>query len=182
MDEPLDELYLKWLYSQVGDPRIKNPRRTYWTVLRQLFQKEFVWLIPNDDNRAADGKELRYEFVNDNNIQDVDLAWVHQGVSMLELLVGLSRRLAFAAEGEPRDWFWELMGNLGFRHFNDADKDVFSPEEIDEKLDRVIYRTYSPSGQGGLFPLWKTDKDQRCVELWYQLSEYVLERVSSKVF
>jgi len=184
MDEPLDELYLKWLYSQVGDPRIKNPRRTYWTVLRQLFHKEFVWLIPNDDNRAADGKELRYEFVNENNIQDVDLAWVHQGVSMLELLVGLSRRLAFEAEGKPRDWFWELMGNLGLRHCNDSGWEfkLSSAEEIDEKLDKVIYRTYSPSGHGGLFPLENSDKDQRSVELWYQMSEYVLERVGSKIF
>ena len=182
MDEPLDELYLRWLYSQVGDPRIKNPRRTYWTVLRQLFHKEFVWLIPNDDNRVADGKELRYEFVNDKKIQDVPLDWVHQGVSMLELLVGLSRRLAFEAEGEPRDWFWELMGNLGLRYYNDADYELTSPEEIDEKLERVIYRTYHPSGHGGLFPLENTTKDQRYVELWYQLSEYVLERTSSTIF
>ena len=175
MDEPLDELYFKWLYSQVGDPRIKNRNRTYWTILKQLYTKEFVWFVPNDDNRIQDGKELRYEFVDSEQLEDVDLNWVHLGCSMLELLVGLSRRLAFEAEGQPRDWFWHLMDNLGVA-YPDAYK--YDEAAVDSILDRVIYRNYYWNGQGGLFPLQRTEKDQRNVELWYQLSEYVLERTA----
>ena len=174
MDEPLDELYFKWLYSQVGDPRIRNRNRTYWTILKQLYTKEFVWFVPNDDNRIQDGKELRYEFVDSEQLEDVDLNWVHLGCSMLELLVGLSRRLAFEAEGQPRDWFWHLMENLGLCEYNDSYR--YSEEGVDEILDRIIWRTYRRDGHGGLFPLRRAKKDQRLIELWYQLSAYVLER------
>ena len=174
MDEPLDELYFQWLYSQVGDPRIKNPDRTYWKLLLQLFKKEFIWFVPNDDNRIEDGKDLRFEFVDSAELQDVDPDWVCLGCSMLELLVGLSRRLAFEAEGEPRDWFWQLIENLEL--FGMTDRFMRSDSQVvDDILDRVIYRNYDSNGVGGLFPLRRTPNDQRKVELWYQLSEYVLE-------
>lgn len=179
MVKPLDELYFVWLYSQVGDPEIQNPNRTYWKMLRQLYTKEFVWIIPNDDNRIQDGTELRYEFVDKSELTDVDLGWIQLGCSMLELLVGLSRRLSFEAEGESRDWFWELIVNLGLRKYNDNyynAKPEISEKVIDTVLDRVIWRNYEPSGRGGLFPLKHAKFDQRDVELWYQLNSYVIEK------
>src|SRR5687768_18597032 len=102
MQAPLDELYFTWLYSQVADPRVKNPSRTYWRMLKLLFVKEFVWIVPNDDNRIEDGKDLRLEFVDQQKIMNVDFGWMHLGCSMLELLVALSRRLSFEARSEER--------------------------------------------------------------------------------
>lgn len=174
MTLPLDDLYLTWLYNQVADTRLKDPSRTYWGLLRQLYSKEFVWFIPNDDNRIEDGKDLRYEFIDQSGLEDVDLHWVDLGCSMLELLVGLSRRLAFEAEGDPRDWFWRLMENLGLQIGDD--RQVYPSRHVDKVLDQVIWRTYSHTGQGGLFPLTVPAEDQREVELWYQLSAYLLER------
>lgn len=176
MDEPLDEKYFKWLYCQVGDPGLKNPSRTYWRMMKALFTREFVWLIPNDDNRLEDGKDLRYEFVDDVALKDVALEWIKVGCSMLELLIALSRRLAFEAEGERRDWFWQLIENLGLREYNDRKR--FTEEEVYHILDKVIWRQYEPNGSGGLFPLKHTTRDQRQVELWYQLSEYVIEEAA----
>ena len=173
MTEPLDELYFIWLYSQVGDPELKSPSRTYWKILKELFVKEFVWIVPNDDNRIEDGKDLRLEFVAHSNLTDVDQNWLKLGCSMLELLVGLSRRLSFECEGEPRDWFWHLMENLGLRYYND--RSTYSKEQVDGILDRVIWRTYNPDGEGGLFPLRNSDQDQRGIEIWYQLSAYILQ-------
>lgn len=169
---PLDELYFRWLYSQVGSVNSRDPERNYWKILRKLFTREFVWIVPNDDNRAEDGRDLRLDFLDEHDIRDVDPNWMHLGCSMLELLVGLSRRLSFEAEGEPRTWFWHLMQNLGLNNYNDYTP--FSEQEIDEILDRVIWRTYERNGSGGLFPLKKTRKDQRRVELWYQLCAYLL--------
>ncbi len=177
MDEPLDELYLHWLYKKIGSVRLKNPARTYWSLARKLYTKEFVWLIPNDDNRAEDGRELRYEFMHDEEISYVDDAWMDLGCSMLEMLIALSRRLAFQTEGDPRSWFWHLLDNLGLEHYTDAYFGVMDYEgELDEKLDSVIWRTYEPDGGGGLFPLRHPHEDQRDVELWFQLSAYLLER------
>lgn len=174
MSKPLDELYFVWLYSQVGNPETTHPNRTHWRLFRELFSKEFVWFVPNDDNRFEDSKELRYEFIEQEGVVNVDVGWVRLGCSMLELLIGLSRRLSFVAEGEPRDWFWELMDNLGLSGSTDAHP--YSSDRISEILDRVIWRTYQPDGQGGLFPLNQTGLDQRKIELWYQLNQYVLER------
>lgn len=174
MNEPLDELYLKWLYRQVGNVRLKNPARTYWVLLRQLYKKEFVWIIPNDDNRLEDGRDLRDRFVDEEGINSPDPHWMDLGCSMLEVLVALAQCLNF--EDESRDvgeWFWELIHNLGLRNSTDANPRAES--EINDILDGVIWRTYNRSGVGGLFPLHHAKKDQRNVELWYQLNAYLLE-------
>lgn len=173
MNSQLDELYLTWLYSQTGSVKIKNHTQTYWSILRLLYSKEFIWIIPNDDDRAEDGKELRYEFVDSEGIEDVDFEWVNLGCSILELMIGLSQRLSFQAEGEPRVWFWNMMKNLGLDIYNDS---VHIPkDEVDEQLNQLIWRTYEPDGLGGLFPLKWPEKDQRDIEIWYQLSAYILE-------
>lgn len=177
MDEPLDELYIQWLYSQVASIRFKNPARTYWSLIRQLFTKEFVWFVPNDDNRVEDGRDLRNEFIEQHEL-DVDPEWMDMGCSMLEMLIGLARRLSFETEGSPRDWFWILMTNLDLHDCNDHEyKRTRNLEErVSEIIDTVIWRTYKRNGEGGLFPLSNSRKDQRWVELWYQMSYYLLER------
>lgn len=170
---PLDELYFVWLYGQVGSIETSNPSRTYWRLMRQLFTKEFLWIIPNDDNRAEDGKELRHEFIRKERLRRVDQEWLDLGCSMLELLIALSRRLSFEEDGEPREWFWKLIENLDLERFNDHFH--WRPGEVDEILDDVIWRTYNPDGSGGLFPLEHATEDQTKVELWYQMSAYLLE-------
>lgn len=170
---PLDELYFEWLYRQVSEITDGAPRRTYWSIFRELFQKEFIWLIPNDDNRVEDGRDLRDEFLNDIHTDQVDRDWMELPCSFLEMLVALSRRLAFEAEGEPREWFWHLMRNLGLDIYNDAEP--FDRVTVEDLLNTVIFRTYRRDGQGGLFPLRHARRDQRDVEIWYQLNAYLME-------
>lgn len=170
---PLDELYLHWLYSQVGDVNRRSPSRTFWSIFRLLYRKEFVWFIPNDDNRAGDGRALRYEFLSDNHITEVDRNWMELGCSFLEMLLGLARRLCFESGGTTADWFWHLMGNLQLDIYRDS---VQIPhDEVEDILNTVIFRTYRRDGLGGLFPLKHPRRDQREVELWYQLNAYLME-------
>lgn len=173
--EPIDEIYFKWLYRQVAPLRYKNPARTYWSLLRHLFEKEFVWFVPNDDNRAMDGVELRSEFLTKENWPQDPIVdeWLSLGCSMLEMLIAISRRLSFTGGGASADWFWHLLHNLDLDKFNDASYDG---DYVELAVHRVNNRTYDKNGNGGLFPLKKTDIDQRGVELWYQLNSYVMER------
>jgi hypothetical protein len=175
MSEPLDESYLVWLYRQVADSNAKDPSLTYWNLLRTLFKQEFVWVVPNDDNRLEDGKDLRLEFLRESHIDhaDVDDDWIGLGCSVLELMVGLSRRLAFEADGEPYYWFWRLMENIGLQRYSDSHR--LPIHHIEDVLERVIFRQYNYNGHGGFFPLKFAQEDQRNVELWYQLNAYVLE-------
>jgi hypothetical protein len=173
MDEPLDEMYFKWLYSQVENAKLKNPRGTYWRLLRVLHTKEFVWFVPNDDNRLEDGRELRYEFLEDKGIHEIDRHWIEIGCSMLELLIGLAIRSNFEDGRTIQVWFWTMMRNIGLDGLNDAT--AWSEQDVVDVLDTVIFRTYKPNGRGGLFPLKRPDTDQREVELWYQMNAYLLE-------
>lgn len=173
MSANLDELYFEWLYGQISSVKLKNPSRTYWNLFRILFKKEFIWWVPNDDNRVEDGKDLRYEFLEDAK-ESATVDWLDLGCSMLELFIGLSRRLAFETNAEPAEWFWELLENLDLRQYND--RVIIPCDEVEAALDKVIWRTYKRNGSGGLFPLKRARQDQREVELWYQLGEYILER------
>lgn len=174
MSRPLDELYFDWLYDQVGSGSDARPCQSYLKTLEQLFFKEFVWIVANDDNRAEDGKDLRREFLEERNIRNPDPNWMWIGCSVLELLIGISRRLAFEADGEAKDWFWILIENLGLHKYSDNKR--MSKEAINDILDRLIWRTYENNGRGGLFPLKFPKEDQRGVEIWYQLSAYLLEQ------
>lgn len=174
MSRELDESYFEWLYSQVCSPRTRNRSKSYRTLLDQLFRKEFLWLVANDDNRAEDGRLLRSEFLHDEVIFEVDPEWVDLECSMLEMLIGISRRLSFKGGGEPPGWFWHLIENLELIQYND--RRPIPQKEVNEVLERVIWRLYSPDGVGGLFPLNRATDDQRRVELWYQLNAYLLQR------
>lgn len=173
MRAPLDELYFVWLYGQVGKVEIDHPARSYWDLLKILYTKEFVWFVPNDDNRVEDGRDLRLEFAADEGIADVDQSWLQLGCSMLEMLVALSRRLSFLGEGEARTWFWLMLENIKLDGYVDASS--LDVKQIDKILDKVIWRTYTARGVGGLFPLKRTTDDQRKVEIWYQLNAYLIE-------
>lgn len=175
MSMPIDESYFLWLCRQIGEEDTGNPHKTYWNLLRILYKKEFVYIIPHDNNRAKDGKDLRSEFVADQKKRP-DSGWMNMGCSMLELLIGMSRRLSFMSEGESRAWFWELIENLNLEKYNDDA--IESQNHIEEVLDDVIWRTYRRNGRGGLFPLKvrPPGEDQRDVELWYQMNEYIAQK------
>lgn len=172
MTGTLDDLYLTWLYSQVGDVKVRNKSRTYWNLFTQLYSKSFVWLVPNDDNRVQDGLDLRDQWTMESGISP-DPQWMASDCSFLEMLVGLSRRLAFEGEGHPPVWFWHLIQNLGLHECTDRSR--YNQSEVNDRLDIVIWRLYDPSGRGGLFPLRYPKHDQREVEIWYQMNEYLLD-------
>lgn len=133
-------------------------------------------MVPNDDNRVADGRDLRHEFLEEDGlgISPSDAHWMELGCSVLELLLVLARRLEFELGGDVEYWFWDLLGNLGLAMMHD---DVpYRKDEVQDILNRFIFRQYNYNGGGGLFPLEEPDMDQREVELWYQLDRYVTER------
>lgn len=179
--EPLDERYFVWLYSLVADPSIKDRDLTYWELFRQLHDRQFVWFVSRDDNRAEKGKELRLAFLRHEGLSksEVDHRWVEIGCSFLELTIAMSERLQFEVDPDSNlaYWFWNvLMENIGLRYCTDGSG--FESCDIDEILNRVIFRQYEPDGNGGFFPLENPQQDQRGVELWHQLGAYVIERMT----
>ena len=97
--------------------------------------------------------------------------------SVLEMLIALAGRVAFEDdfEGSSLEWFWRLINNLELGKYSDDVYEISISEGVDEIANRLNERTYSWTGAGGLFPLNFAQEDQRHVELWYQLSAYLLE-------
>ena len=93
----------------------------------------------------------------------------------LEVLIALSRRVAFTAGGEPDDWAWRLLKNLRLTKSSDPLSEA-RLRNVDDILDAVIWRTYEPNGQGGFFPLKNPQENQRKIEIWYQMNKYVIEK------
>ena len=173
MTEPIESSYFRWLVAKVTDPHARTPSQTHWKLLQQMHQTPFAWDVLGDDNRAEDGVNLRKEYLIQTN-EDYDEQWFMLESSVFEMVYGLSRQAAFKDGRRPYDWFWEIMDNLGLSHYCDAAE--YDERHIAAILDRLVWRTYDRYGNGGMFPLHSPMRDQRKVEIWYQLEGYLAER------
>lgn len=178
MDDPLDRSYFEWLYEQVAVSEFEERDLTYWKLLRILFTTEFFWSVDYDGNRSDDGVALRYRFLEDRGISEVDPDWMKTGCSVLEMMVALARRMEFETDsGGAHYWFWVFVENIGLSGFSDERRFTRRQQErIRDILDAVIERNYEPSGLGGFFPLQYPRHDQRDRELLYQMSDYIMEQ------
>lgn len=176
MTKPLDEQYLVWLYKRVGYSEFSRSSETYWELLKQMYKKEFQWVLSDDDNRAADGLSLRDDFMIETDNEDPE--WSGLGCSLLEVVVALSKRAAFSDDllrGESY-WFWTMMDNAGLSTFDDDRYWTLRPGPyVDALLENLMNRRYGYDGTKGFFPLKHPDQDQREVEMWYQLQSYLIE-------
>lgn len=160
--------YFQWLTSQIELP--SNNSHTYNDLFARMHETEFVFIIPHDDDRIQDGLALRDEFLHGKTGHKLE----PRGASILEVLVALSRRVAFTAGGDPSWWAWQLIENLNL----DRRYDPFTAgraTRVDETLEALIWRTYQRDGKGGFFPLNETIEDQTKVDIWNQMNRYVNE-------
>ena len=168
MTKRFAERYFDWLASQVRVESNSPIPKEYGGLLKQLHGREFVWVVPNDDNRAVDALSLRREFWGEGN------KYPRDGVSLLEVILALSRRLEFTAGGEKEVWAGQLLKNLKLDRMFDP-LTIRKANRVDEIVDGLIWRTYERDGTGGFFPLKDIKEDQTKVEIWYQMNAYVME-------
>jgi hypothetical protein len=170
--------YFEWLYYQAFEVLDVESPLSFSVVCAHLHSVQFNDRVPNDDNRTAMGEELRDEFISTlSRIPIEDYAEMQDlgKCSLLEMMIALSRRAEYNSSISSPDWVKIFIENLGLTKYADS---RWVPRD-DLKISRILRtmneRTYSESGKGGLFPLEHPEKDQRDVELWYQLSAYIIE-------
>lgn len=161
----IDDDYFSWLISQISIPNNKR----FDDLFERMHSLEFVWFVPNDDNRLQDGLDLRSEFLDGTRKR-----LFNRGASTLEVLVALSRRVAFTAGGDASTWAWRLIRNLRLNKMTDP-LTTERLNKVEEILYALVWRTYHHSGQGGFFPLKNPKEDQTKIEIWYQMNLYVNE-------
>lgn len=174
-----EEDYFEWLLRHISSSRNRNPDRTYRILGSILFSQEFTWDIPMDENRAFDGLALRDAYCDYRGSWEGS-SFPFEPCSFLEMMIGLSYRAAFEADGlgiedSVYGWFWRMASNCGLAGYRDSEFDDQSEEHILEIVNRINQRLYMPNGEYGFFPLKHPDRDQRKTELWYQMSAYILE-------
>lgn len=164
MTQTYHNVYLDHLAAQIGFDR----KYSYRDLLILMYTKEFVWFVPNDDNRIIDGLEIRREWANYAPLER------NYPCSFLEVLIGLSRRMEFVLSESAEGWAWQLLINLEMHKMRDP-LSRYKAKKANDIMDAVIWRTYASNGAGGFFPLGFPQEDQRKIELWYQMSAYVSE-------
>lgn len=176
------KVYFSWLCSHVIDDVSTSG---YFNLLNYLFARDFYSKIDYDSNRAEDGLDLRIQFEDEEQLI-FDDTFMNKPCSILEMLVGLALRIENHIMWDPEQgdrthvWFWDMIANLGLDIFDDFWlQTVDDYDACNTQIDIFLERTYNPDGSnGGLFPLLHPSKDQRRVEIWYQMSEYLQERYS----
>ena len=155
--------------------RFSLPEHRYFGVLlRDLFETPFEWVLPMDENREIDGFDLRREYLFDQGI-DISNTWTDK-VSVLEVLIALSRRIEIEIMGEPGNdhierWFWIMLKNLGVLMRDN----IYDHDFVMHKLDIWMGRNFNANGKGSIFPLRKAKTDQRDIDIWYQMQAYLNE-------
>ena len=176
--DPLDAPYFEWLCRRIEiSTQEKTHARSFLQLVQMIHGVNFRWFIPNDDNRAEDGVELRQWFLQESGIEHADHFWMQRPCTVLEMLVALAEQTAFQSRDTAARWFWVFLGNLNVHMFSDGYIREYpaSEQDIRQALEGINDRTYGSDGLGGLFPLKHPEQDQRKVELWYQMSFYLLE-------
>lgn len=173
-----ERAYFDWLIATFVKKSRWHYHGKYSCLLEQMFRKAYYAIVDYDDNRAEDGLYLRDTFLE--TYPEKDMPVPGGPCSFLEFLIGVSIRLEeIMIDGEALPvylYFWELMDRLRLTEYTDV---AYSQDSaglmVDLLMTDFMDRTYSRNGEGGLFPLRRTNKDQTKVEVWYQLNAYLIE-------
>ena len=162
--------YFEWIFQKILGHRYRN-------LLRYLFDREFYFDIPMDENRLIDGVDLRYRFADEVGIpvMVIDKKFDNSKCSVLEMMVALSIRIEESIMYDPEYgdrtsvWFWEMIKSL------DIDMKDYEYDEyyVASSVSNFLNRNYLPNGKGGLFTIPNTNVDLRNVEIWYQMNLYI---------
>ena len=165
--------YFEWL---VGIACADNKVVSYRKLLAYLHETEFVYSMPMDSNRAADGKDLRYRFAHRCLGDDSAEYYITGPCSILEMMLALAIRCEENIMADPTmgdrtaQWFWGMINSLGLGGMYDSNFDIYKVEDV---VNRFLDRDYDPDGRGGLFTIRNFEYDMRTIEIWHQLCEYL---------
>lgn len=160
--------YFEWLIFLICQN--DRERVSYQKVFKQMLETDFIPIVHNDENRAADGVNLRLLFEDETG----ETCEKFGECSILEMMVALALRCENDIMYDPDEgdrtsvWFWEMMDNLGLSEMTNEN---FDGRFVKRVLDILNRREYSRNGEGGLFYVHDIGAgyDMRTTELWYQL-------------
>lgn len=160
------DVYLKRLLKYIGFKKFPK----YTQLMEDLLSIDFEWADSTrmDYNRAVDGLVLREHLCS--NVSDLS-----DQCSVLEMLCAMAIRIEVEyldEDASTHDIFWEMLVNLGLEEFYDSNYDS---HEVYYIIERWMYRQFDYNGSGSIFPLNEPRRDQRKIEIWAQMNDYITE-------
>ena len=162
------DLYFEWLVDIVTKDRY--PSGTFDKLLSQLYDTEFTFVLPRDENRAIEGIHLRRRFDYDYFESD------NSPCSILEMMIALAIRCEEEYMDDPKigdrtkQWFWRMVTSLGLGSMTD---ERYDSDRVTDILEQFLNREYSYDGRGGLFRIKNPPRDLTTVEIWKQFCWYL---------
>lgn len=171
------EGYFDWLISKVSD----KEHRYYTLLLKQMYETEFFWLHPMDENLYVHGMNLRDRYAEEETVLESEyIIFQNKGCSVLEMLVALCDRCVNNILGDYSSMpslFWSWVQNLGLLEFDDYKIWRDCEPYVDEILMNWLNRDYDEDGYGSPFYIPGTDRNMVEAEMWYQAMWYISESV-----
>lgn len=182
IQDELNNRYFDWMCKIIHSDKQSNKHASYNKLLYFLHNIDFTYSIPMDENRYADGTDLRYRFCYENNLDSglISKYLDDRPCSVLEMLVALSVRLEESIMYDQDigdrtgEWFWGMINNLGLI---EMDNMHFNKGIAQNIIWKFLNRGYERNGKGGLFTIDNCKEDLRDVEIWYQACWYLNEVV-----
>lgn len=178
-DEIVNE-YFDWICRLLCDVEdVEQPKElSYKKLLTHLHTVRFTYSIRKDQNRAEDGKDLRWRFICGQDYPESYndyLSCLDEPCSVLEMMVAVAIRCEEIMDdpsfgNRTSQWFWGMVVNLGLGSMTDVNYDR---RVVDVAISRLLKRGYEPNGKGGLFTVRNCDEDLRSIEIWQQMCYYL---------
>lgn len=161
--------YYSWLLERIDAAPGAN-FCNYQKLCQALYERDYIWLMPLDENRACAGLALRDKFANE---MCVCLEDVPDGsCSVLEMLIALADDMSMLFDDSTSRWFWEMMANINLDHFSD---DRFDAHNVNVILTTWLERRYTFKGTGSIFPVHYITQDARKMQVWDLMNAYINE-------
>ena len=156
----------------------QHHRMDYIPLLDLLNSIPFVVMVDMDENRADYGAFLRKRWLQNEDLYEYLYEFDDDKVSVLEVLIGIAQRLedqvGDVMEGDhTSDRFWEILHNLDIEKY---DSKNYKPLNIKEKVRNWMLRKYKNDGSGSIFPIKNVVKNYNSLQIWDQMSIYVMEK------
>lgn len=148
-------------------------------LFKHLMTIDFRWSVQLDGNLIPCVRRFR-----DKMGRDYD--GPRGNPTVLEILVSLAveceDKIMHNEEFGNRtcQWFWMMLYNLGINVYDDIHYTNRIAEEIDDKVDTFLDRTYNYYGEGGIFTVDRPYYDMRLAPLWEQLNWELNEKYSEE--
>jgi hypothetical protein len=134
----VDMAYFSWLLSMTG--QLEDTHTNVFDIAHSI---PFYEIVPNDENRAMDGRDLRRQYSDDTGrlLPNIEIA-----CSVFEMLVALSQKMneTFFDPEYPENgpyWLLRMIRNMGLHyHFSDSMFDAFSDGVVRIKLIQMVER------------------------------------------